>query len=646
MNKTTYFKNTNLLKFSLKLAFVFGVSFTQAQNSFPYDDLTLSDGAFNNEVNINTSAGARPFNNLLLGSNVDFNTSIARILLSRAPLFTTEGTLVNARAANQGFNSVDGQRFIAENDPVVIRFPQGVFGNTYHWERVVNSQGEEIAAADSRHIIDPFVIGTRTISQHDSPTNVRIGYPSLRTIFDTAASNGKPLDLLTILSIIGDDADSNGRRWQSMIDDGHNVRDMELGNEFFFRSQRSGTINTEAQWVARTRQVVANIRNRASAQNRDVRFAIPISFRGGDPEQSASGRATHQRYNDAITVDESIFDAIVVHRYVNAQRADGDRPENLTQQSLRTLISASTTMDQSLTYSKAQVSAEKDAVWLTEWGVAGSEDDAIGASFLGTADVYSHIINNNDRLEVERINWFSSLGLNSQYTVTGSRNNIVIGTTGYGDVYRVLRNNLRDSQIFNQVTTTTPALTLAGVTQEEKPLHVIATRKADGNPSFVITNKTNTNARVFVQRNGNREPVINYNANGVRWESLTSATTIAYSDLQSNADAIIVPPYSVVNVDVSFGSDTSVLSVDDVVNGTKSVEVFPNPVSSVLNVNLNGLETATVVIRDVLGKIVYTTKTTESNLKLQTQGLLNTGLYFVIVTDENNKAYFNKLIVK
>ena len=74
--------------------------------------------------------------------------------------------------------------------------------------------------------------------------------------------------------------------------------------------------------------------------------------------------------------------------------------------------------------------------------------------------------------------------------------------------------------------------------------------------------------------------------------------------------------------------------------------MFPNPVSSVLNVNLNGLETATVVIRDVLGKIVYTTKTTESNLKLQTQGLLNTGLYFVIVTDENNKAYFNKLIVK
>ncbi|SEP69017.1 hypothetical protein SAMN05421824_0068 [Hyunsoonleella jejuensis] len=293
--------------FILKLLLILGVSFTNAQNQFPYDAINLTNGAFDASLNINTSAGESPFNNLLLGSNVDFNTSIARLLLSRAPLFASDGTLINSNAANQGFNSINGQQFIADNDPVVLRFPQGVFANTYHWEQVLDENGQEIAAADSRHIIDPFIVNGRVISQHNSPVSVRIGYPSLRSIFDTAANNGKPLDLLTVLSIIGNDADSNGRRWSSMIEDGHDVRDMELGNEFFFRSQRSGTISTEAQWVARARQIVENIKNRASALNRTVRFAIPISFRGGDPTRSQSNRDFHQNYNDLITVDESFF---------------------------------------------------------------------------------------------------------------------------------------------------------------------------------------------------------------------------------------------------------------------------------------------------------------------------------------------------
>ncbi|WP_299049682.1 T9SS type A sorting domain-containing protein [uncultured Polaribacter sp.] len=643
MNKTTFSKTFNIFKI-----LIFTVCLTQAQTDFPYDPLPLSDGAFNNTLTINTSTESNAFNNLLLGSNVDFNTSIARILLSRAPLFTSDGTLVNARAANQGFNSLEGQEFIADNDPVVLRFPQGVFANTYHWEPVFNDEEEEIAAADSRHITDPFVVGTRVISQHDSPTSVRIGYPSLRKIFDTAASNGKPLDLLTVLSIIGNDADSNGRRWQSMIEDGHNVRDMELGNEFFFRSQRSGTINTEAQWVARAREVVANIKNRANQENREVRFAIPISFRGGDPAQSTTTRNFHQRYNDAITVDESFFDAIVVHRYVNAQRESGNRPENLTEQSLRDLVSASRIMDQSLTYSKTQVSEDKDAIWLTEWGVAGSEEDGIGASFLGAADIYSHIINNNDRLEVERINWFSTVGLNAQYTVSGSRGNIQIGTTGYGDVYRVLRDNLRDSELFNSSSLESPELKIENNTQEDKPLHVIAVRRPDGKPRLLVTNKTDVNARIFINRDGNSEDVVNYAVDGIRWENLASTTTIAYSDAQTSVDAIIIPPYSLVKVDVSFGEGVSVLSVDDssIVNNSKSIQVYPNPASNRFNIALNGFETANIVIRDVLGKIVLQTKTDEENLQLDVNGVFGTGVYFVTVLDENRNSYFKRLIVE
>lgn len=638
-------KNTILL--FLNLVLLYGTSFVKAQN-FPYDPITLTNGAFNTTVSINTTAGSSSFNNLLLGSNVDFNTSIARILLSRAPLYTTEGVLVNLRAANQGFNSLDGQQFISDNDPVVLRFPQGVFANTYHWERVVDENGVEIAAADSRHIIDPFVINSRVISQHDSPIGVRIGYPSLRKIFDTAASNGKPLDLLTVLSIIGNDADSNGRRWQSMIDDGHNVRDMELGNEFFFRSQRSGTINTEAQWVDRARQVVTNIKNRANQLNRKVNFAIPISFRGGDPTINQSTRDFHQNYNDMITVDESFIDAIVVHRYINAQREDGITPEDLTSQSLRDLVSASRIMDQTLTYCKEQVSEDKNSIWLTEWGVAGSEEDAIGASFLGAADVYSHIITNNNRLEVERINWFSTVGANAQYTVNGTSDNIQIGTTGYGDIYGILRDNLRDSDMFNDVTVVSPDLRVGGILQEEvKSLHVLSARRSDGTPRFIITNKTNEMGRIFIDIDGNRENVINYISNGVRWENLGSTTTIPYSNKESNVDAILVPPYSVVKIDMSFGVGTEILSIGDntIVNNNKSVVLYPNPTSSSFNISLKGITSANVVVSDMLGKVVYSGKTNNTNLEIETKGIFKTGIYIIKVTDENKQSYFNKLVV-
>lgn len=634
----------NTLIFFSRLVLILSMSLVNAQNNFPYDDITLTNGAFDASININTLAGETPFNNLLLGSNVDFNTSIARIILSRAPLFSSDGVLINNRAANQGFNSLEGQEFIANNDPVVLRFPQGVFANTYHWEQVLDDNGQEIAAADSRHIIDPLIINGRTISQHNSPVNVRIGYPSLRSIFDTATSNGKPLDLLTVLSIIGNDADSNGRRWSSMIEDGLDVKDMELGNEFFFRSQRSGTIFTEAQWVTRSRQIVENIKNRASALNRTVRFAIPISFRGGDPVQSQTTRNFHQNYNNLITADESFFDAIVVHRYVNAQREN--KPEDLTDQSLRNLVSASRIMDQSLSYCKTQVSADKDAIWLTEWGVAGSEVDAIGASFLGAADIYSHIINNNERLEVERINWFSSVGLNAQYTVNGTQDNVQIGRTGYGDVYSVLRDNLRDSNMFNEFTLTAPRLRVSGEVQDDKAIHAIAVRRSDGTPRLIITNKTNATARLNVNLDGNRENVINYIVSGFRWESLIAASSIPYFDEQTNTDAILAPPFSVTKVDMSFGEGTAILSTDDnFVFNNNDFTLFPNPASSMVNIDLNGLNSANIIITDMLGKVVMQTKTKQANTQLNIEGILNSGIYLVRVVGDKNKSFIKKLVI-
>ncbi len=646
--KKNYLNVLSDLKFLLKLTVFCSISVVKAQSDFPFDAIPLNNGAFDASININVAQGTEEFNNLLLGSNVDFNTSIARLLLSRAPLLDFEGNVVNQNAANQGFNSLEGQRFIEENDPVVLRFPQGVFANTYHWERILDDEGMELAAADSRHIIDPFVANGRTISQHNSPIAVRIGYPALRGIFDTAASLGKPLDLLTVLSIIGNDADSNGRRWSSMIADGHDVRDMELGNEFFFRSQRSGTINTEAQWRTRASSIVNEIKTRANALGRTVRFAIPIAYRPGDPLEPLSRRTSDQAFNNLITQDESFFDALVVHRYVNVDRGANDTPESLSEASLRRLLCASITMDESLTYCKTQVSEAKNSIWLTEWGVAGSNQDGIGASFLGAADTYSHIIRNIDRLEVERVNWFSTVGLNSQYTLERVNGTVVATPTGYGDIYRVLRDNLRDSELFQSVEVTSPELRSNNVAQGTNALSIIPVRNEDGTPRLVIINKTSSNARLVVNTDGSRENVIDYIASGIRWESLIATGSTFHSETQTEADAITVPPYSLITVSMSFGESTPVLSTNgsgDIADNQSSVVLYPNPASSIVNITLKGMNTADVVITDLLGKVVYQTQTSQTNLELDTASILNAGMYLVSVTDGNNRRFVNKLVV-
>ncbi len=648
MKKSTYFVALGANKVLLTLALVFSMGVSRAQSDFPFDAIPLNNGAFDASININVAQGTEEFNNLLLGSNVDFNTSIARLLLSRAPLLDFEGNVINQNAANQGFNSLEGQRFIEENDPVVLRFPQGVFANTYHWERILDDEGMELAAADSRHIIDPFVIDGRTISRHNSPVEVRIGYPALRDIFDTAANLGKPLDLLTVLSIIGNDADSNGRRWSSMIADGHDVRDMELGNEFFFRSQRSGTINTEAQWRTRASSIVDEIKTRAAGLGRTVRFGIPIAYRPGDPLEPQSRRDSDQMFNNLITQDESFFDALVVHRYVNVDRGLNDTPESLSEASLRRLLCASVTMDESLTYCKTQVSEAKNSIWLTEWGVAGSNEDGIGASFLGAADTYSHIIRNIDRLEVERVNWFSTVGLNSQYTLERVNGTVVATPTGYGDIYRVLRDNLRDSDVFQSVEVTSPELRSNNVAQGTNALSIIPVRNEDGTPRLVIINKTDRNARLTVSTDGAVETSVNYNAIGVRWENLTDIASRPYAELQRDTDAITVPPYSLIRVSMSFGEGTPVLSTSgsgDIADNQSSVVLYPNPASSIVNIALKGMNTADVVITDLLGKVVYQTQTSQTNLKLDTASILNAGIYLVSVTDGNNRRFVNKLVV-
>ena len=621
-------------------------SVINAQNDFPFSEITPDneEGSFNTTININ--GNPEKFNNLLLGSNVDVNT-IRLKGLNNAPLLGPNLKVINKNRGFQGFNSQTAKDFIEERDPVVIRFPQGVFANSYNWEQVKDSNGTVIAEADSRHILDHFIEDNKTISKHDSPATVRIGYPSLRGIFDKAIANERPLDLLTVLNVVGNDGVSNGRRWESMINDGFDVEDMELGNEFFFRSQRTGTINTPSAWRNRANRIVTNIRGRAARLGKEVRFGIPLTYRASDTIEPLKRRNSDQAFNDAITKDESFFDAIVIHRYVREQRESGINPNQLTAENLKRLLSASRIMDTSLSYAKTQVSEEKNSIWLTEWGVAGSEDEGIGAAFLGAADTYTHLIRNQKRLELERINWFSTFGSNAQYQFDENSNRF---STGYGRIYEHFRGLLRDSELYDGIVVTTDDLETASK-KISKAVNAIAVRRGDRKITYLVTNLANRSTRLNLRYEGELQKGFDVRLSGMSMENLTTTTpTIRNAVIRRNQNTVSIPRYSIMRVEVTFNEPLAIASknIDPKTIDANEVSIarlYPNPATEKFNIDLSNIDTAAITISDIAGKIIYQTTTNESILSIEKKNLFLSGIYFVKIEDDKNNIYNHKLLI-
>lgn len=83
----------------------------------------------------------------------------------------------------------------------------------------------------------------------------------------------------------------------------------------------------------------------------------------------------------------------------------------------------------------------------------------------------------------------------------------------------------------------------------------------------------------------------------------------------------------------------------DVSGLEKDLKVFPNPATDAFNINIGGMKKADITISDLLGKTIYQT-TTENNIELSKGQMFKSGMYIIRATDEFNKTYTTKLIVK
>lgn len=81
-------------------------------------------------------------------------------------------------------------------------------------------------------------------------------------------------------------------------------------------------------------------------------------------------------------------------------------------------------------------------------------------------------------------------------------------------------------------------------------------------------------------------------------------------------------------------------STETLEENRRSVSLYPNPTSSSFRINMNGINEAQVQIYNMSGKVVYNDMVSDKSITLES------GMYLVKVTDQDQKTYCEKLIIK
>lgn len=88
----------------------------------------------------------------------------------------------------------------------------------------------------------------------------------------------------------------------------------------------------------------------------------------------------------------------------------------------------------------------------------------------------------------------------------------------------------------------------------------------------------------------------------------------------------------------SFQQNKSVLE--------EGISIYPNPVSSDFNISLNGIDSANIIITNVLGKVVYDNTVNTKNIKLSKSNGFVSGIYILRAVDNKGNTHTQKFIVK
>ncbi|WP_245617650.1 BNR-4 repeat-containing protein [Siansivirga zeaxanthinifaciens] len=91
--------------------------------------------------------------------------------------------------------------------------------------------------------------------------------------------------------------------------------------------------------------------------------------------------------------------------------------------------------------------------------------------------------------------------------------------------------------------------------------------------------------------------------------------------------------------------ESTTLSIDERTFEKVSLKVFPNPVGKSFTIALNNAQKASILISDMLGKIIYRNTLNNGKILIENDGRFKSGMYLVKVTSDS-QSYNTKFVVR
>lgn len=342
---------------------------------YPYTNV----GPQNAFLSIDTSSPT-PFNNKLLGLNTNFPEN---------------------QYGTDGYNDTDAQALITGWAPPSLRFPHGVWANFYDWE------------VDGRRIYDDYDTSYR--SAVENVPNLRYGFPSFAQLHEDLG-----FEVLFTWNTNYDSPEKGVARLLDHRAKGFDVDRIELGNETFWRDQRSNATATPELYVG-----VAQAHSAAlKAEDPSIQISVPVTWR--------TGGTVHGPWNAALAADQTYYDAVTLHKYI--------RPgESIV--GLQEVLDARSQMIQTAEDIRTQFPGKP--IWLSEWSVDAGNN---AISVLGLSDTYLGIIDRPDLFDSAEYFQIHNHDPLIIYDKTGSPKHL---KTTRGASYDILRNVFIDSELLS-----------------------------------------------------------------------------------------------------------------------------------------------------------------------------------------------------
>ena len=460
----------------------------------------------------------------------DYPFHLPNTITETLDIITSEKEVFNNKIIGyniQGFKTKTQKDFLKLVDPVTLRFPHGVWANFYKWQ-TDGYQDDAYDNLDHQDALDIFVKSFKGDIDGIADLNTE----------KKAVFNGKGYDMMWTYSINFDDGQSSVARAKKDIGLGLEVKAIELGNEHFWRNQRSLRTETPEMFLAAATEVSQALK----AEFPDIKLSLPLSW-----------RRSHESYNNTIKGDGGFFDAISLHKYIGA---DPDIPGE-SNNAYSTILTARLQLEEDANWVRSF--APGKPIWLTEWGVnAGNNDVVHAAACLGMADVYLFMSENQDIYE--RANWFIfNRVLNAMVVLDSHKEPLYpLQKRGYLSTFEIVQDVLRDATMLKSSITSSAKLTIAK--GSVNAVNARVTINEFGETKVIAVNLSNKPVNFELKFDG-----VSYNKNfkheALVFENLGAVANVPFESnqlklIKEGIGIITLPPLSVSKISKIYYDDS------------------------------------------------------------------------------------------